>query len=203
MLHFSSIKAAAILLTTLVVCGFAVPSFLPKDTVKGWPAWAQRRLVLGPDLKGGTSVLFEVDRNDVSAQLLKSLRREGRGALHEAHINLANPVVVRGNGVEAILLESNFAVGFAKLRELSQPVNGVRYLDVVDTGGGLIRITPTAAAMIERTRQTIDQSIPIIEKRINELGLVEPTIQRQGSDRILVQVPGLGDPRRPGAILWE
>jgi len=50
--------------------------------------------------------------------------------------------------------------------------------------------------MIERTRQTIDQSVPIIEKRINELGLVEPTVQRQGTDRILVQVPGLGDPRR-------
>ena len=50
--------------------------------------------------------------------------------------------------------------------------------------------------MNERIRQTIEQSIPIVEKRINELGLVEPTIQRQGADRILVQVPGLGDPRR-------
>ena len=50
--------------------------------------------------------------------------------------------------------------------------------------------------MNERIRQTVEQSIPIIEKRINELGLVEPTIQRQGVDRILVQVPGLGDPQR-------
>src|SRR6266852_3373846 len=72
----------------------------------------------------------------------------------------------------------------------------MRTLDVVDAGGGLVRITPTDAAMLERTRQTIDQSVPIIEKRINELGLVEPTVQRQGTDRILVQVPGLGDPRR-------
>ena len=65
---------------------------------------------------------------------------------------------------------------------------------MTDAGGGLIRLTPSEAAMTDRIRQTIDQSIPIIEKRINELGLVEPTIQRQGSDRILVQVPGLADP---------
>src|SRR5262249_49167195 len=49
---------------------------------------------------------------------------------------------------------------------------------------------------IERVRQVVEQAIPIIEKRINALGLVEPTIQRQGVDRILVQVPGLGDPQR-------
>ncbi len=49
--------------------------------------------------------------------------------------------------------------------------------------------------MNERIRQVVEQAIPIIERRINELGLVEPTIQRQGIDRILVQVPGLGDPQ--------
>ena len=48
--------------------------------------------------------------------------------------------------------------------------------------------------MTERIRQVVEQTIPIIEKRVNELGLVEPTVQRQGIDRILVQVPGLGDP---------
>src|SRR6201999_2844487 len=91
---------------------------------------------------------------------------------------------------------------FARLRALSQPLGnvlqgtGARTLDVVDVGGGLGRLTPTDAAMLERTRQTIDQSVPIIERRINELGLVEPTVQREGTDRILVQVPGLGDPQR-------
>ena len=90
-----------------------------------------------------------------------------------------------------------------KLRELSQPitnniigVTGERTLEVTDAGGGLIRLTPTEAATNERIRQTVEQSIPIIEKRVNELGLVEPTVQRQGIDRILVQVPGLGDPQR-------
>jgi preprotein translocase subunit SecD len=60
----------------------------------------------------------------------------------------------------------------------------------------VIRLTVTEAAMLERTRQTIEQSITIIEHRVNDLGTVEPTIQRQGIDRILVQVPGLQDPKR-------
>ena len=51
-------------------------------------------------------------------------------------------------------------------------------------------------AVTERVRQAVDQSIQIIERRVNELGLVEPTIQREGVDRILVQVPGLQDPTR-------
>ena len=55
----------------------------------------------------------------------------------------------------------------------------------------------------ERIRQAVDQSIQIIERRVNELGLVEPTIQREGTDRILVQVPGLQDPSRLKEILGK
>jgi preprotein translocase subunit SecD len=203
MLYFSRAKAAAILITAFVICAFTVPNFFSEQTVKSWPAWAQRRLVLGLDLQGGSHILLEVDLNDIRKQRLDTLRDEVLRTLREARITWANAPAVRGNGVEVRLREgADFAAAFAKLRALSQPLggvlqgNGTRTLDVVDAGGGLVRITPTEAATIERTRQTIDQSVPIIEKRINELGLVEPTVQRQGTDRILVQVPGLGDPRR-------
>jgi preprotein translocase subunit SecD len=203
MLYFSRTKAAAILLTALVVCSFTIPNFFSEQTVKSWPAWAQRRLVLGLDLQGGSHILLEVDQNDIRKQRLDTLRDEVLRTLREARVTWANAPAVRGNSVEVRLREgADFPTAFAKLRDLSQPLggvlqgNGMRTLEVVDAGGGLVRITPSDAAMVERTRQTIDQSVPIIEKRINELGLVEPTVQRQGTDRILVQVPGLGDPRR-------
>ena len=61
---------------------------------------------------------------------------------------------------------------------------------------GLIQLTVTQPAITERMRQAVEQSIQIVERRINELGTVEPLIQRQGVDRILVQVPGLDDPER-------
>ena len=58
----------------------------------------------------------------------------------------------------------------------------------------MIRLTVPQAAITERIRQSVEQSIQIVERRVNELGTVEPLIQRQGIDRILVQVPGLQDP---------
>ena len=210
MLYFSRTKAAAILLTALVVCSFTIPNFFSEQTVKSWPAWAQRRLVLGLDLQGGSHILLEVDQNDIRKQRLDTLRDEVLRTLREARITWVNAPAVRGNSVEVRLREGGeFAAALAKLRELSQPLGGVlqgngqRTLEVTDAGNGLIRLTPSDAAMNERIRQTIEQSIPIVEKRINELGLVEPTIQRQGSDRILVQVPGLGDPRRLLELLGQ
>ena len=209
MLYFSRAKAAAIILTALIACSFTIPDFFSEQTVKTWPAWAQHRIVLGLDLQGGSHIVLEVDQNDIRKQRLDSLRDDVRRTLLEARprLNWLNPPVVRGNSVEVRLGENNFQAGYTKLRELSQPLggvlqgNGVRTLEVADAGGGLIRLTPTDAANIERARQTVDQSIPIIEKRVNELGLVEPTIQREGIDRILVEVPGLGDPRRLLEIL--
>jgi preprotein translocase subunit SecD len=210
MLYFSRAKAAAILLTALVICSFMIPNFIPDQIVKSWPAWAQRRLVLGLDLQGGSHILLEVDRNDVRKQRLDSLRDEVVRTLRDAKITWSNAPAVRGNSVEVRIREGqDFSAALAKLRALSQPLggvlqgNGIRTLDVTDAGGGLVRLAPTEAAMIERTRGTIDQSVPIIEKRINELGLVEPTVQRQGTDRILVQVPGLGDPQKLLEILGK
>ena len=107
----------------------------------------------------------------------------------------------RNDAVEVrITKDTDLPTALAKLRELSQPLGGLlgssgqRSLEVTDAGGGLIRLTVPQAAITDRIRQTIEQSIQIVERRVNELGTVEPLIQRQGTDRILVQVPGLQDP---------
>src|SRR6476646_7300811 len=197
MLYISKWKAAAILLTALICCLLAVPNFFPESTVKRWPEWAQRHIVLGLDLQGGSHILLEVDANDV------------RRVLREARIGLTRAPVVRGNSVEVIIRESDLQQGLAKLRELSQPLSGFlgssgqRSLDVENAGGGLVRLTVTEPALLERIRQVVDQSVEIIGKRVNQLGLGEPSIQRQGNDRILVQVPGLGDPQQLLDILGK
>jgi preprotein translocase subunit SecD len=191
MLYFTRWKALAIILTALVVCLFAVPNFFPEAKVKTWPAWAQRRLVLGLDLQGGSYLLLV------------------RRALREAKIGYTG-LTARNDAVEVrISRDTELQAALSKLRELSQPLGGLlgssgqRSLEVSDAGGGLIRLTVPQAAITERIRQTIEQSIQIVERRVNQLGTVEPVIQRQGTDRILVQVPGLQDPTELKRILGK
>jgi preprotein translocase subunit SecD len=200
MLYFTRWKALGIILTALVVCMCAVPNFFPEATVKQWPIWAQRRMVLGLDLQGGAYVLLEVDSNYVKKERLDQVRDDVRRTLRDLKIGYTG-LAIRNDTVEVhISRDTEQASALSKLRELSQPLggllgtNGQRSLEVADAGGGVIRLTVTQAAINERIRQTIEQSMQIVERRVNQLGTVEPVIQRQGTDRILVQVPGLQDP---------
>src|ERR1700728_4825583 len=209
MLYFTRWKALAIILTALVVCLCAVPNFFSEARVKTWPAWAQRHLVLGLDLQGGSYLLLEVDSNYVRKEKLDQVRDDTRRVLRDAKIGYTG-LNVRSDTVEVrITRDTDLQTALSKLRELSQPLggllgsNGQRSLEVADAGGGLIRLTVPQAAITDRIRQSVEQSIQIVERRVNELGTVEPLIQRQGNDRILVQVPGLQDPTRLKELLGK
>lgn len=209
MLYFSRWKALAIILTALIVCLFAVPNFFSQERVKTWPVWAQRHIVLGLDLQGGSYLLLEVDGNYVKREKLLQVVDEARRALRDAKIAYTG-LAIRNDAVEVrISREAEQATALSKLRDLSQPIGGLlggsgqRDLEVTDAGNGLFRITIPQPAMLDRMRKTIEQSIQIVEKRVNELGTVEPIIQRQGTDRILVQVPGLQDPTHLKELLGK
>jgi len=208
MLFFNRWKAAGILLTALVVCLFALPNFFSEKTIHALPDWAQRHIVLGLDLQGGSSLLLEVDTNAVRKEKLQAIADDVLRILRQARLPFTGRTI-RGNSVEVrITRENDVETALGKLRELSQPLSGIlgssgqRTVDITEKGG-LITLTPSDAALTERIRQAVDQSIQIIERRVNELGLVEPTIQREGIERILVQVPGLQDPSRLKEILGK
>src|SRR6202000_3222935 len=149
MLYFTRWKALAIILTALVVCLCAVPNFFPEATVKTWPAWAQRRLVLGLDLQGGSYLLLEVDSNYIKKEKLDQIRDDVRRSLREAKIGYTG-LASKGDRVEVrITRDTELQTALTKLRELSQPMGGLlgssgqRSLDVSDAGGGIIRLTVT------------------------------------------------------------
>jgi preprotein translocase subunit SecD len=209
MLYFTRWKALAIIMTALVVCLCAVPNFFPEAQVKTWPLWAQRHLVLGLDLQGGSYLLLEVDSNYIKKEKLDQVRDDVRRVLREAKIGYTG-LNARNDAVEVrISKDTDLQTALAKLRDLSQPLGGLlgssgqRSLEVSDAGGGVIRLAVPQAAIVDRIRQTIEQSIQIVERRVNQLGTVEPIIQRQGTDRILVQVPGLQDPTELKRILGK
>jgi len=199
-----------ILATALLVCLFAVPNFFPEKVVQSWPKWAQRHVVLGLDLQGGVHLLLEVDANEVRKQKVEALREDIRRVLRDNKLVTVGAPTIRGSTVEVRIREGgDTQLALTKLRELSQPLGGImgasgaRSVDVVDAGGGLFRLTVTEPAFQERIRLAVDQSIQIIERRVNELGTVEPSIARQGADRILVQAPGLQDPQRLKGIIGQ
>ncbi|HWW46742.1 MAG TPA: protein translocase subunit SecD [Xanthobacteraceae bacterium] len=208
MLYFTRWKAIAVVLTALIVCACAIPNFFPEATVKTWPKWAQRHLVLGLDLQGGSHILLEVDSKAVRKDKLDQIRDDVRRTLRDAKIGYTG-LVIRNDAVEVRVKPEELDKALPKLRELSQPLTGIlgssgqRTVDIADAGGGLIRMTVPLAAINDRIRQSVEQSIQIVERRVNELGTVEPLIQRQGLDRILVQVPGLQDPTRLKELLGK
>ena len=142
MLYFTRWKAAAIVLTALVICLFAVPNFLPTKMVDSWPKWAQRHVVLGLDLQGGSHILLEVDTKAVRKEMLETLRDDVRRVLREARIGYTG-LVVRGNSVEVRIREGvNADQAQSKLATLSQPLGGLlgttgqRSLDITNEAGG-------------------------------------------------------------------
>jgi preprotein translocase subunit SecD len=190
MLEFTRTQAAAILITVLVICGLSIPNFVSDETIRGWPEWAQRRVTLAPELQGGTSLLLEVDRNDVRKQVLTSLRSDVRDVLRDAHIGLAYPMAMRSDSVEVRPLAGDFEVALAKLGQLSQAFNGVSPVEVTDEGGGLIRVTPTEAGVQEYELPRVRSSIEWIRARVFEIG-GSATVEREGANRIRMHAPGL------------
>src|SRR5882672_2867068 len=124
MLYFTRWKALAIILTALAVCLCAVPNFFPEATVKTWPQWAQRHLVLGLDLQGGSHLLLEVDANAVKKDKLDQVRDDVRRVLRENKI-VYTGLAPRADSVEVrVTKDTDLPTALSKLRELSQPLGG-------------------------------------------------------------------------------
>ncbi|HSI40079.1 MAG TPA: protein translocase subunit SecD [Xanthobacteraceae bacterium] len=208
MLYFSRWKAWAIVAVSALICLLAVPSVLPTAVYDSLPSFLQRKIVLGLDLQGGSYIVLQVDTAEVRKAKLEQMRDDARRLLRDARIGYSGLNIVDNSVQVRIRDGQDAAAAVTKLREIAQPLGGVLQtsgqLDAtVTASGGLITIAPTEAGLQARTIQAVSQSIEIVRKRIDQLGTTEPSIQRQGSDRIQVQVPGLQDPSRLKALLGQ
>jgi preprotein translocase subunit SecD len=207
MLHFSRWKTLGTLLVTGLLCLLALPNVLPSSAMQSLPTFMQRKVVLGLDLQGGSHILLEVDSRAIQRERLETLRDDVRRVMRDARIGYTN-LAIQGLSVQLRIREaSDLPESLRRLRELSAPVGGLfggsntRNVEVIEAGDNVIRLTVTEAGLNDRVRQAVNQSIEIIRRRVDELGTVEPSIQRQGVDRVLVQVPGLDDPARLKQLL--
>ncbi len=210
MLHFSKWKTSLITAVCVIGVLLALPNILPQSVLTSLPDWLPHKQVhLGLDLQGGSHIVLEVDVNEVVQDRLESVVDDVRSTLREDRIGYQNLAVANRRVTVRIRKPEQLDDAMKKLRALASPVSsgilgsstGVMDLDVENTSGNQVAIALTEPAIDERVRSTIEQSIEIIRRRIDALGTTEPTIQRQGVDRILVQVPGLQDPAQLKRLL--
>ena len=179
------------------------------ELASGWPDFLPSSLVnLGLDLRGGAHLLAEVQTQDVYAARMKALWPDLRNLLREKRAEIgtirlqdgpADQLRVRISRPEAI------DIALAEARSLARPittVTGIGGLDLDFTTDGADLIVQLSQAEKEATdARTVSQALEIIRKRIDEVGTREPTIQRQGAKRILIQVPGIGSAAELKAII--
>lgn len=211
MLYFSRWKTISIWFVVLLGLIFTIPNLLSQQTLDSLPSWMPKRpMTLGLDLQGGSHILLAVDQNDLIKERMDTTRDDIRTMLRGANVGYTG-LTGTGRSVQVRISEAN-EVEQAKtaLTQLTQPVTGglfgttaVTELALAEPEPGLLRYTLTDAGLNYRTTNAVTQSIEVIGRRVNELGTTEPIIQRQGADRILVQVPGLQDPQRLKEILGQ
>ncbi len=204
MLQFSPIRTALIAVATILGFLFLIPNFAGDDYADNAPGWMPtQKIVLGLDLQGGSHLLMQVNRQDIIDERIRDLRREVRSIL--ANDNGIGHLIATDNDTMTITLTDETQLDAAReaLRAVEVvvstsvfSVSSVVETEVEITPDNKLTVALTPQGIDERMSALVTQSIEVIRRRIDELGTTEPTIQRQGTNRILVQVPGFDDSER-------
>ncbi len=197
MVDFPTWKKVVVALICLIGLAFAAPNFAPEKSVEALPDWIPNQQVnLGLDLRGGSHLLLEVEVQAVIDEYLESLVDSARAALRQERIRY------RGLGKQ----QTSISVSIADPQQRDRALELLRDLDIearASEEGDRIVVELTDAQITERRVSAVQQSIEIVRRRIDETGVREPTIQRQGDDRIILQLPGVDDPERVKRLIGQ
>ena len=173
--------------------------------VPPWLAWfGLEPMNLGLDLRGGVHFLFQVDLDGAINQFLESYENTLRTEFREADIRTEIDLV--DNYLVVTMIDGDMDEAEEIITDLdTQSVIGAPPRLLIDrTSDGArqgFRVTPTEVLLVERRDFAIEQNIVTLRNRVNELGVAEPVVARQGADRILVQLPGVQDPAQAKIVL--
>jgi len=166
------------------------------------PAWLQSLhampMYLGLDLRGGVHFLMQVDTKAVLAKRVQGLQISVRSALVEKKIRFAG--IARDGDALDIRFRDQETLSAAK-EVLQSQLSELTLTEMTDAEGVKLRGVMSAQALKRTVEEAVQQNISTLSKRVNELGVAEPIIQRQGADRIVVQLPGVQDVSRAKDII--
>ena len=198
MLEFPPWKRVFVLVACLFGILYAAPNFMPAGWLRGLPDWLPgKRMNLGLDLQGGSHLLMEVDTAGYIKELLDNTYKSSiRSAVSAVGTHASVDVVG-----DALVVQVRDPAKVDELRSRIRRENPDLAIETLD--GGKLRASLSEQGMRDRISTLVQQSISVIRRRVDEMGTTEPLIQRQGNDRILVQVPGLRDTERLKVIIGK
>lgn len=209
MLYFSRWKTVFIWLSVAISAFIASSNLFSEDQLQGMPSWySHNKVTLGLDLQGGSHIMLKIERSDIVKERLETIVGDVRTQLRDKNVRYSG---LSGTGQTVqVRITDPAQIDAAKeaLRDLTLPVSAgtlvggsVTEVSMNDDGNGLLRLSLTDEGINYRLSSAVSQSIEVVRRRVDELGTTEPLIQRQGDDRIIVQVPGLQDPQRLKSLL--
>ncbi len=194
MYKLSTKRVAIILAICLIGIFMAIPNFLPQGTKL--PSW-WKPISLGLDLQGGSNLLLEVKMSDVLKERMANIEDSVRQVLREHRIRYQN-LASTDDSVRVKIDNSNART--QAMRHLRSIEDG---LEVAVVDNDVIELKYSEIAYNQMQAKVVDQSIEIVRRRVDELGTKEPTIQSQGQDRIIVQLPGIQNPEEVKQLLGK
>jgi preprotein translocase subunit SecD len=199
MLDFPRWKVWSIWAVVLLGILFAIPSMLPHNLERYWPSWLPNSQInLGLDLAGGSHLLLEADRQDLMKQRLQSMEDTIATEMRRGNpqIQISDVSTSGGRVTFAVRDPSQVDAAVERMRTVTQPVGltGTRDWDVGVVDLNRVVLTPTPAGNAQALRNAMTVARDVVRRRIDPQGTKEITVVTQGSDRILVQVPGVEDP---------
>lgn len=190
-------KPVAVLIVVLVSFFYAFPT-LYGGTPTWWPSWLPSQVIQrGLDLQGGLYLLLNVETDKTVEQTAENLVDEVRAHLRKARLRYR---VVERDGMDRVTVVLSKDTDIAQVQKLVEE-NLPNITVVTDASSRTLTLTLTAQEQKEIRRFAMEQSIQTIRSRIDQFGVSEPTIQKQGEQRILIQLPGLKDPARAKALI--
>jgi preprotein translocase subunit SecD len=188
MLNLPRWQTIAIIVITALAGLLALPNLLPNSIDDHLPGWYQKnRINLGLDLRGGAYFLLEADLRGVMNERLTNLSDSVRGEMRKQQVAFKSVEIEAGSAVVLVLRDE---------AQRAKAIEGIRGLDpslTIAGAGDTVRVGYADVDLVRKRKEVIDQSIEILRRRVDETGTIEPTIVRQGDDRILLQVPGIKD----------
>ena len=205
MIQLRAWKIVLVVLAAVFGLVFTLPNLLPASVTDVLPAPFAKRLNLGLDLQGGSYLLLEVDQASLRAEQLANVTEDARRVLGAADIAFTGLGVQNGR-VQARIGDAgrvNAAVDLLRSKLSQATQGGGRDLQVATGPDQSVTLGYSEATWRQLTAQAVTQSIEVVSRRIDALGTREPTIIRQGVDRIVVEAPGESDPEKLKAIIGQ